>query len=80
MHISKDGKPVLDRVGECVSIDPASGLVRIDGFPVFKVVVRSDGIFVQFADNDRMRSNYRGTRFIEVPLECIVDRIRSACT
>lgn len=43
------------------------GLARLDGIPIFRKVERGGIIYVQFQDRDRMRSQCRGTNFVEIP-------------
>ena len=62
---------VLQRTNE-MTITP-DGLIRIDGFSAFRKIVRGGIIYVQFCDRDRMRSQCRGTKFIEVPLALLVE-------
>lgn len=70
-------EPVQDNSAKCISIDPVSGLVRVDGIPMFKVIDGKDGIKLQFKDGDKLRSKYRGTQYIEVPLEALVNKIKA---
>lgn len=75
-----NGKPALDQQGACITVDQITGILRIDGVPVCKVVlVRGEGIRLQFQDGDRLRSAGRGTRYIEIPLESIIRRIQDLC-
>lgn len=76
-----DGVPKVDKIGESVEINVSTGLVRIDGVPVFRVVLDgSDGIRLQFADNDKMRSRFRGTRYIEIPASVLFEKLSISCT
>lgn len=68
--------PKIDQSGECFTIDPASGLCRIDGIPVFKIItIQGQMPRLQFLDDDRMRSKYRATRFVEIPIDVLFDKI-----
>lgn len=67
--------PVQDN-GGCITIDPLSGLVRVDGIPMFKAIDGKDGIKLQFKDSDKLRSKYRGSQYIEIPLEALVKKIK----
>lgn len=58
----------VDATGESLSQD-AEGSVRLDGMMVCRRVVHEGQVFLQFKDYDRMRSQCRGTRLIEIPLE-----------
>lgn len=51
------------------------GLVKIDQVTAFRKVERDGVIYLQFCDHDRMRSNCRGSRFIEIPLSVIVEKM-----
>lgn len=66
----------IDLLGKTVSIDE-DGLVRVDGGPMFRRIVRGGQIFVQFCDRQKMRSRIRGTPYIEIPLIVLVDRLQS---
>jgi len=48
------------------------GLMKLDGVPMFRKVVRDGAIYVQFYDKDRMRSNCRGSRLVEIRLDLLV--------
>ena len=43
------------------------GLARLDGIPIFRKIERDGIIYVQFQDRDRMRSQCRGSNFVEIP-------------
>lgn len=51
------------------------GLVKIDGVTVFRKVIRDGITYLQFCDHDRMRSNCRGTRYIEVPINILMEKL-----
>lgn len=53
------------------------GLMKIDGVPMFRKVIRDGVIFVQFFDKDRMRSSCRGTRLVEIRLDLLIQTIRN---
>lgn len=61
---------MIDHSGSMIYVSD-DGLARIDGIPMFRRVIRDGVVFIQFADNDRMRAKCRGTRFIEVPLDVL---------
>lgn len=65
-------KPIYDASCSCINIDPASGLVRVDGIPVFKVLAVGNEIRIQFLDGSKLRSQFRGTQLVEVPLSTLV--------
>lgn len=62
---------ILDTTGETIKATD-TGLIRIDGITVFRKVVREGIIYIEFCDNDRMRTKCRGTRFVEVPLSVLL--------
>ena len=64
----------VDSTATTVKINP-DGLVKIDGITPFKRVERDGVIYLQFCDHDRMRSSCRGTRFVEVPLPQLVEKL-----
>jgi len=66
--------PRQDPRAETVEIDQ-SGMVRVDGPPQFRRIVRGGRVWVQFADRDRMRSACRGTRLVEIPLDALAARL-----
>lgn len=51
------------------------GLIRIDGVPAFRMIVREDVIYLQFFDKDRLRSQCRGSRFVEISLDELVEKM-----
>jgi hypothetical protein len=60
------------KLAECgnVKIDPTTGLVRVDGIIVGRRVLKEDGkVALQFKDGDHIRSNCRGTMFVEICLD-----------
>lgn len=74
-----NGEPLVDKTGACIEVNISTGLVRIDGIPVFRLVsTDKDGVKVQFADNDKMRSKYRGTRYIEIPASVLFQKLISS--
>jgi len=64
-----------DASGDCMKLNPDSGMVRVDGIPLCRRVVRRDGVYLQFADRDRQRTRIRGTRYIEVRLDAFINRV-----
>jgi hypothetical protein len=80
MPIEIYGKVKVDSCGECIRIDNITGMVRVDGVPVFKIRTSDNGeIYLQFADLNKIRSDGRGTRFIEVPIEVLIEKIKESC-
>lgn len=61
---------------ECVQVDPASGLVRVDGIVVFRAIpLPGNGIVLQFKDSNKARAQGRGTEFIEIPLQEFFEKL-----
>lgn len=61
---------------ECVQVDPASGLVRVDGILAFRVfAVPGDGVVLQFKDSNKARAQGRGTEYVEVPLKELFEKL-----
>jgi hypothetical protein len=48
------------------------GLIRIDGIPAFRKVIKDGKTYLQFQDADRVRIQCRGTKLVEVPLDVLV--------
>lgn len=72
------GPPMLDEKGCCISFDPLTGLVRVDGIPVFALITGNAGmLLLQFYDGDKLRSKHRRTRKIEIPLQVVVDKLKA---
>lgn len=69
-----------DNTGECIKVDPATGLVRVDGVAVFKVFAAGNSLKLQFKDGDKMRSHYRGSDLIEVDLSLLIECIMKGVT
>lgn len=68
-----------DQDGACIRVDAMTGLVRIDGVPVFKARIASSGeIILQITDPNKFRVEGRGARYIEVSLSSLVSKIRIA--
>ncbi len=75
------GKPFVDKTGACVEVNISTGFVYIDGIPAFRVVTsNTDGVKIQFADDNKARSRYRGTRFIEIPASVLFEKLITACS
>jgi hypothetical protein len=60
---------ILDKSSVKITED---GLMKIDGVPMFRKIVRHGVIYIQFCDKDRMRSNCRGTRLVEIKLDILL--------
>ena len=64
----------LDLTGNTIKITE-KGLIRVDGIGVFRRVERAGVIYIEFSDHDRMRSQCRGTKFVEVPLNVLMEKL-----
>lgn len=58
----------------------ADGMLRVDGIPIGKVFCCDGVIVLQFCDGDRMRSNCRGSRLVEVALSDFLEVVELART
>lgn len=52
-----------------INLDPKSGLVRLDGIIIARRVVANGKTYLEFKDNDRIRSSCRDTCLVQVALE-----------
>ena len=66
--------PAISIFPDIVTIAP-DGLVRVDGIAAFRKVVKGGVIYLQFCDHDRMRSQCRGSKFVEVKLDDVTKTI-----
>jgi len=64
----------IDEHGKLVRI-AEDGLVKLDGIAILRRVERDGKLYLQFCDSDRMRTQLRKTRYVEIPLEVLMDRI-----
>jgi hypothetical protein len=55
-----------------------TSLIRVDNIIVCKRVSRAGQVLLQFKDGDRLRSQCRGTQFVEVPLEAFHKALQEA--
>lgn len=53
------------------------GLLRIDGIPICRVIQKDEKLFLQFKDQDRMRSSCRGSCFVEIELVDFEQRLQA---
>jgi hypothetical protein len=67
--------PAIDRTGKKLLIMP-DGLIKLDGVIIFRAVEREGQVCLQFVDHDRLRVQCRGSRYIEIPLEVLIDKIQ----
>jgi hypothetical protein len=66
----------VDNQGDTISINNISGMVRVGGMPVFKIKSATNGaVYLQFYDCDKARSAARGTRFIEIPVSVLFEKL-----
>jgi hypothetical protein len=71
----KQSRPKMDRTGKLITILP-DGLVKLDGVILFRTVERDGKICLQFVDHDRLRVRCRGSRFVEIPIEILLDKVQ----
>jgi len=64
----------VDPDGRTIKI-AEDNLVRVDGIGVFRGIRRDGVLYLQFVDTDRYRAKCRGSRFVEVPLHILVEKI-----
>lgn len=64
----------IDADGKTVKITD-DNLVRIDGIGVFRRIQREGVLYLQFMDTDRYRAKCRGSKFVEIPLHILVEKI-----
>lgn len=64
----------IDTDGKTVKITE-DNLVRIDGIGVFRRIRRDGVLYLQFMDTDRYRAKCRGSKFVEIPLHILVEKI-----
>jgi hypothetical protein len=50
--------------------------MKIDGVPMFRPYIDKGVIYIQFFDKDRMRSNCRGSRFVNIKLDDLIKAIQ----
>ena len=65
----------VDREGRTVHVNRETGMLKIDGLCLARVVRRPDGIYIQVRDTNRERAAVRGTEFVEVKWEAFVQQI-----
>ena len=64
----------LDPLCKTVTVD-ATGLVRVDGIPVFRRLVRGGELLLEFYDRDGLRARALNRETICVPLDALVMRL-----
>jgi hypothetical protein len=67
----------IDSDGKTIKIN-GDNLVRVDGIGVFRTVWHGDVLYLQFVDTDRYRATCRGSKFVEVPLHILVEKINQS--
>lgn len=65
----------VDEHGEFVRITD-DGLFKLDGIIILRRVLRGGKLYLQFCDSDRMRSQLRKTRYVEIPIDVFVARLQ----
>lgn len=65
----------VDQNGNSIKIE-VDGLVRVDGIGAFRRVEHNERVYLQFCDHDRMRIKCRGTKFVEIPLDVLVEIVK----
>lgn len=64
----------IDEAGKMVRIGD-DNLVRIDGIGVFRRIQREGVLYLQFMDTDRYRAKCRGSKFVEIPLQILIEKL-----
>jgi len=64
----------VDTNGRTVTIDK-DGMIRVDGVAVFRRVIRGGDLYAQFMDGNRIRSQCRGTPYIEVSWDALTAKL-----
>ncbi len=64
-----------DLTGKTVEVDER-GLVRIDQVPAFRVNTRDGVVYIEFIDRDRMRASCKGSRYVEIPLDVLYNKLK----
>ena len=65
----------VDESGQLVTI-AGDGLVKLDGITILRRVLRGNKFYLQFCDSDRMRSQLRKTRYVEIPADVFIQLIQ----
>jgi hypothetical protein len=65
----------IDKTGSTIQVTQ-DGLFKVDQVPVFRLVARPDGVYVQVRDEFRMRCQCRGSAFIEVPVDVFIQQLQ----
>ena len=75
----------INQAGELVKVDEEgelmhiaeNGLVKLDGITIVRRVLRGDKCYLQFGpDPHKMRSQFRKTRYVEIPAEVFIRLIQ----
>lgn len=64
----------IDTSGKTVKIGE-DNLVRIDGIGVFRRILREGVLYLQFMDTDRYRAKCRGSKYVEIPLHILFEKL-----
>lgn len=63
-----------DENAELITFDE-DGITRLDGFPVWRLVINCSGGYLEFCDRRPEHIARRGTRFVEVSLDALMRRV-----
>lgn len=63
--------------GRTITVDP-EGFVRVDGVMLARRVFRDNGqVCLQLCDKDKRRSSQRGTRFLEITVQDLLNALET---
>lgn len=65
----------IDIKGDLIHVAD-DGLVKLDGITILRKVERDGKLFLQFCDYDRMRSQLRKTRYVEIEATLLLAKIQ----
>lgn len=65
----------VDDSGETIIIREHDGLVKVDGIPIFMIVMRDGKPWLRVCDRNKMRSKERGDQCIEMPLSVFIVKL-----
>ena len=63
-----------DDNAELIEFDD-DGITRVDGFPVWRLVVEPDTAYLEYCDRRPQRCAERGTRFVAVGLSALMEKL-----
>lgn len=67
----------VDTDGKTIKVTE-NNQVRVDGIFVFRRIRRAGVVYLQFWDTDRLRAKCRGSRYVEIPLQVLVEKIKQS--